>query len=198
MTGVIGWIAGSDGGKSTGRIRNVIGTEGQRESRQEEVCARGLRTGGLVAHNFPSRSFPADVEECALDRNPDLWMYRQRTVSLLRKYLRFSLQTGRIPSMVGREFFRAKVSAYPSASFEDRVIFVSDIGKCLERLEHWDQQLIARVILQEHSQEQAAYLLHCHRKVIQRRLQEVLDILSEEFLRIGVLERLPETKGVDR
>jgi DNA-directed RNA polymerase specialized sigma24 family protein len=83
------------------------------------------------------------------------------------------------------------MSCYPAATFEDRVIFVSDVERCLSRLEYWDQQLIARVILQEHNQEQAAYMLHCSRKTIQRRLLEVLDLLSEDFLKAGLLAELP-------
>ena len=51
-------------------------------------------------------------------------MYRSRTVSLLRRYVRFSLETGRLPSFVGREFFRAKMTCYTATTFEDRVIFV--------------------------------------------------------------------------
>ncbi|MGB8834730.1 MAG: hypothetical protein WCC95_21440, partial [Candidatus Sulfotelmatobacter sp.] len=89
-------------------------------------------------------------------------------MALLRRYVRVALETGRLPSMVGKEFFRAKVTAYRSVTFEDRVIFVSDVEKILNSLEYWDQQLIARLILQEHSHEQAAKLLHCDRKTIGR------------------------------
>lgn len=136
----------------------------------------------------------AEWEESALDRNPDLWMYRDRTVRLLRRYMRFSIETGRLPSLVGREFFRAKMSFYRAVTFEDRVIFVRDVEKCLSRLEYWDQQLIARVILQEHSHTQTAYLLHCSRKTVQRRVQEVLDLLGEDFLKSGLLTEMPTQK----
>jgi len=75
-------------------------------------------------------------------------------VGLLRRYMRISIETGRLPSLLGREFFRAKVTYYTAATFEDRVIFVRDAEKCINRLEGWDQQLIARIILQEYGQEQ--------------------------------------------
>jgi DNA-directed RNA polymerase specialized sigma24 family protein len=130
----------------------------------------------------------------APDGDLDLWLYRDRTVGLLRRYRLFSLETGRLPSIVGREFFRAKVSSYRAVTFEDRVIFVHDVEKCLERLAKWDQQLVARVILQEYSHGQAAYLLHCSRKTVERRLTEVLDLLSEEFLKAGLLVAIP-SKG---
>ncbi len=151
----------------------------------------------MSVHNFPAQlNVPseAQLEDDPLDRNPDLWMYRKRTVGLLRRYLRFSLETGRLPSFVGREFFRTKVTCYTATTFEDRVIFVRDVEKSLERLEYWDQQLIARIIFQEHSQEQAARSLHWGLRTIERRLPQVLDLLSEDFLRVGLLAEEP-SKG---
>jgi len=50
--------------------------------------------------------------------------YRGRTVAMLRRYMRYSIETGRLPSLLGREFFRAKVTSYTVVTFEDRVIFV--------------------------------------------------------------------------
>jgi hypothetical protein len=159
------------------------------QPQREKGLWRGLRT-----HNSSASQERAEWEESALDRNPDLWMYRDRTVRLLRRYMRFSIETGRLPSLVGREFFRAKMSFYRAVTFEDRVIFVRDVEKCLSRLEYWDQQLIARVILQEHSHTQTAYLLHCSRKTVQRRVQEVLDLLGEDFLKSGLLTEMPTQK----
>ena len=40
----------------------------------------------------------------------DLWPYRRRTVALLRRYARASVEVGRLPSLLGREFFRSRVS----------------------------------------------------------------------------------------
>jgi phage-related protein len=151
---------------------------------------------GMPVHNFPAGLVAPDearLQDDPLDRDPDLWQYRSRTVALLRRYLRFSLETGRLPSIVGREFFRAKITSYTATTFEDRVIFVRDVEKSLERLEYWDQQLIARIIFQEHGQEQAARVLHCNRKTVQRRLPQVLDLLSEDFLRVGLLVALPSS-----
>jgi hypothetical protein len=137
----------------------------------------------------------AQLQEDPLDRNPDLWLYRSRTVALLRRYLRFSLETGRLPSFVGREFFRARVTSYGGATFEDRVIFVRDVEMCLSRLQDWDQQLITRVILQEHPSDRAARILQCCRRTVERRLFEVLDLLSEDFLRVGLLDERPGPCG---
>lgn len=97
-----------------------------------------------------------------------------------------------MPSVIGREFFRAKITSYTSTTFEDRVIFVHDVETCLERLDPFDQQIIARIVLQEHDHERAAGLLQCTRKTIERRIPELLDEMSEEFLRVGLLEELPK------
>lgn len=114
--------------------------------------------------------------------------------------MRLSLEAGRLPSVIGREFFRAKITTYTSATFEDRVIFVHDVENCLERLDPFDRGIIAPVVLQEHDHERAARLLHCTRKTIERRLPELLDELSEEFLRVNLLVRLPkvERRGMAR
>ncbi len=160
-------------------------------------CDGGIESKGwedLPSHTFP---LPGDDPETgeletAQDRNPDIWLYRKRTTALLRRYMRFSLEAGRLPSVIGREFFRAKITSYTSTTFEDRVIFVHDVETCLERLDPFDQQIIARIVLQEHDHERAAGLLQCTRKTIERRIPELLDEMSEEFLRVGLLEELPK------
>jgi len=39
-------------------------------------------------------------------------------VAMLRRYMRYSMETGRLPSLLGREFFRAKVTSYTVVTFE--------------------------------------------------------------------------------
>jgi predicted DNA-binding protein (UPF0251 family) len=120
-------------------------------------------------------------------RDPELCIYRERTIALLRRFLQLSLDTGRLPSLLGRQFFRAKVSSYRLVTFEDAVIFVHDIERCLEQLDDFSRAVIARVVLQEYTQEEAARLLHRNRKTIRRKLQEALDHLSEIFILTGLL-----------
>ena len=152
----------------------------------------------LPPHNFPKgNSAGGKVErELALqnywDRDPDLWMYRRKTTALLKRYMQWSLEAGRLPSLLGRELFRAKNSGNVAVTFEDRVIFIHDMERCIERLANFDREIIARVVLQEHEQWQAAKLLHCTRKTIARRLPEVIDELSEALLKIRLLTPLPE------
>jgi hypothetical protein len=202
MSGFVDWIGAQADESDPEDALNLGGPFGPAdEPVPGESSAESLSWQELPAHSFPTRlnaPTEAQLEDDPLDRNPDLWMYRKRTVALLRRYLRFSLETGRLPSFVGREFIRAKATSYTATTFEDRVIFVRDVEKSLERLEYWDQQLIVRIILQEDSQEQAARVLHCGLRTVERRLPQVLDLLSEDFLRVGLLAAAPSKGGFSR
>ncbi|MGE0406232.1 MAG: hypothetical protein AB7O65_08035 [Candidatus Korobacteraceae bacterium] len=147
--------------------------------------------------NHPS---PADSSRTAQTRelSPDLWLYRQHTIALLRKYFRLSVELGRLPSLLGREFFRSHVSSYRMSSFEDGVIFVHDVERCLERLEYDAQQVIARITFQEYTAEEAANLLNCARRTVVRRYMEALDELSYVFLATGLLRAFPSPSKSER
>jgi hypothetical protein len=128
--------------------------------------------------------------QCGSDiPDPELWVYRGRTTALLRRYFRLSIEVGRLPSMLGGEFFRAHLTYHRRYTFEDAVILVYDMERALEQLAHFGQQLIAWIVLQEYSQGEAARLLGCSRRTIARRFPEALDELSEILLRRGLLRR---------
>lgn len=115
-------------------------------------------------------------------------IYRARTVGMLRRYMRYSIETGRLPSLLGREFFRAKVTSYTVVTFEDRVIFVHDMERCLNKLDEFSRQLIARHILQEHDQAATGKLLNCTERTVRTYVPITLDLLSEILLEVGLLE----------
>jgi hypothetical protein len=99
---------------------------------------------------------------------PEPRFYRDRTRALLRRYFRMSIELGRLPSLVGREFFRSRVTSYRMHTFEDAVIFVHDTESCLERLDPFSQQLIARIVFQDYTLEETAALLGCGRRTVVR------------------------------
>ncbi len=119
-----------------------------------------------------------------------LFLYRARTVGLLRRYFRMSIELGRLPALLGREFFRAKVTSYRMSTFEDAVIFVHDVERCLERLDEASRQLIARIALQEYTQTEAAPLLGKSLRTVQRQYPEALDRLSAIFLQSALLTEI--------
>ena len=119
--------------------------------------------------------------------------YRGRTMALLRRYFRMSLDIGRLPSLLGREFFRARVTSYHLHSFEDVVILVHDVERCLERLDEFARQLVARVVFQDYSWDETAVLMGCSRRTVARRFPRTVDRLSEIFLEVGLLRPFPST-----
>ena len=128
-------------------------------------------------------------------QDPELWLYRDRTTALLRRYLHLSVEVGRLPSLLGREFFRSRVTSYRMTTFEDAVIFVHDVERAIEQLDEFSQQLIARVVLQEYTEWEASHLLHCSLRTVQRRLPEALDQLSSVFLEGDLLRRIGGDTG---
>jgi hypothetical protein len=143
----------------------------------------------------PYRSMPDPGEPYIEPRpyNPDLWLYREKTVALLKRYLRMSVEVGRLPSLLGREFFRSKITHYRVGTFEDAVIFVHDMDRSLEQLNDLDQRVIAAVVFQERTHDDASGVVGCWRRTIGRRFPEALDRLTEIFLDGGILTRLPKT-----
>ena len=127
------------------------------------------------------------VDEPEVERQRRI--YRARTVGMLRRYLRYSIETGRLPSLLGREFFRSKVTSYIVTTFEDRVIFVHDMETCLGKLDEFSRQIIGRHVLQEHDQEATGRLLGCTGRTIRTFVPMALDLLSEILLDAGLLER---------
>jgi len=186
--------------------------------RRKEARTDELPVQELPAHQFGVGSSPT-VAESAKDVEPsaeeeqkvaqmvdacdeireayerERRIYRGRTVAMLRRYMRYSIETGRLPSLLGREFFRTKVTSYPVVTFEDRVIFVHDMEKCLERLDEFSRQLIARHILQEHDRWATAKLLHCNEKTVRRLTPCALDLLRDILLEVGLLERVETNAG---
>lgn len=143
-----------------------------------------------------TRNGPIAIEAAADSAGPEPWVYRDRTLALLHRYFRMSIEVGRLPSILGREFFRAKVSHYRAQTFEDAVVFVLDVERCLERLDEVSRRLIAYIVFQEYTQEETARLLHCTRRSILRRYPEALDRLTRIFQENGILERLePARRG---
>jgi hypothetical protein len=180
--------------------------EGASEDANEQlVLAPGDRTptdlaeAGEIA-GVPGQECPTpEVDEAAIfadtsGGDPDLWLYRQRTVALLRRYLRLSIEVGRMPSLLGREFFRTRVTSCGASTFEDSVIFVHDVERSLEELNEFQKKLIGKIVLQQFSKEEAGRILGCGYRTVERLFPEALDRVSEILLRRGILTGLPSTK----
>lgn len=113
---------------------------------------------------------------------PELAFYRKYTEAMLRRYARLSLSVGRMPALLGHDAFRGKMSTYRVTSFEDSVIFVYDVEKCLKKLDELSQELIRRIALQEYTQGEAAGLLQVSLRTVVRRYGEAVDALTHIFI----------------
>jgi len=117
--------------------------------------------------------------------------YRKHTEALLRRYMHLSMEMGRTPSALGNCMFRGRVSTYRVRSFEDAVIFVFDVEKCMKRLDSFSQGLVARIALQEYSQGEAAELMGVSLRSVSRKYSETLDRLTAIFLEVDLLSVAP-------
>ncbi len=120
----------------------------------------------------------------------ELWLYRDRCMAILKRYIRLAVEIGRLPSLLGREFFRSRVTSYAASTFEESVIFVYDVEHSLEKLDRFEQALIAKIVLEEYSQREAARILNCPLRTVERCFPEALDHLSEILLAGDILTPL--------
>jgi hypothetical protein len=120
-----------------------------------------------------------------------LAFYRKHTERMLRRYLYASMQVGRAPSILSDPVGRGWVSSRPVRTFEDAVIFVLDVERCLEKLDALDRRMLSRIVLQEYTQEEAAALLGMSPRAISYKFPRALDRLTARLLEADLLV-LPE------
>ena len=116
-----------------------------------------------------------------------LGFYRRHTESLLRRYLYASMQVGRAPSILGDPIARGWCSSRPVRTFEDAVIFVLDVERCLDQLNSLDRMMLSRVVLQEYTQVETAIMLGMAVRTISYKFPRALDRLTEKLLKAGLL-----------
>jgi hypothetical protein len=126
---------------------------------------------------------------------PELAFYRKYTEAMLQRYLRMSMEVGRVPSLLGRSMFRGNVTRYRVKSFEDVVIFCYDVERCLAELDAGERDVIKRIALQAYTQGEAACMLGISLRSCVRRYAAAVDHLTKVFLRLRLLEPLVACQG---
>ena len=106
---------------------------------------------------------------------------------MLRRYLYASMQVGRAPSILSDPVARGWASSRPIRTFEDAVIFVLDVEKCLAELRPLDRQMISRIILQDYTQAETAPMLGMSPRALSYKFPEALDRLTEKMLERDLL-----------
>jgi len=126
---------------------------------------------------------------------PEVAFYRKYTEAMLRRYVRLSMEAGKVPSLLGQEMFRGRVTSYRVENFDDVVIFVHDVEKCLEKLDEEQQRLISRIALQQYTLGETAGLMGLKPRTVVRRYGQAVDSLTRVLLHVKMLEPLKCCQG---
>jgi DNA-directed RNA polymerase specialized sigma24 family protein len=113
--------------------------------------------------------------------------YRKHTENLLRRYLYASMQVGRSPNLLAESVGRGWASSRRVRTFEDALIFVLDVERCLNRLSAIDRQLISRILIQEYTQTETAALLGVSLRTVCTKLPLAIDHLTESLVKADLL-----------
>ena len=152
------------------------------QQRKRPHCLRLVRASGQQP--APALTIPRIQRKV----EPGLVFYRQYTEGLLRRYMKMSMQSGRVPSLLGRELFRGKVTSCKVHGFDDVVIFVHDVGRCMEQLDPGLRHLVRRIALEEYTQQETASMLGLSLRCVITRYAEAIDKLTRVFLERKLLE----------
>jgi DNA-directed RNA polymerase specialized sigma24 family protein len=117
----------------------------------------------------------------------DVLFFRAQTIAIVRHFYEIASQIGRLPSILGREFFRAKVSHHTIPSFEEQAVFVHDVEHALGKLDEKAAEVVALVGLFQYSLDDVAMMLKVSRSRVAQRYAESIDQLAERFLETGLL-----------
>jgi hypothetical protein len=116
-----------------------------------------------------------------------LAFYRKHTEKMLQRYLYASMMVGRAPAMLGEPIARGWASCRRVKTFEDAVIFVLDMERCLNRLRETDRALLSRITLQEYTYVEAAKLVGLSIRAIYYKYPLAVDRLTQLLLKAGLL-----------
>ncbi len=113
--------------------------------------------------------------------------YRKHTERLLQRYLYASMQVGRSPNILSQSIGQGWVSSRRVRTFEDALIFVLDIERCLNKLTAFDREMITRILLQVYTHTETADLLGISVRAVCVKLPKALDQLTESLVEAHLL-----------
>jgi hypothetical protein len=113
--------------------------------------------------------------------------HRKHTVELLRRYAQLSMQLGQPQSALGKIVLRGRVSSYRLRTFEDGLIFVLDVEKCIQQLDPTSRRIVGHVAVEDYTMMEAVTLTGQGLRTVARIYGEAMDRLTDLFLRFGLL-----------
>ena len=174
-----------EGRKGPHRLRLV---QAVGEMRAAEATQKAAQPAATVRGPILLRRQPQAVAGVSYE------FYRQYTEAMLRRYVKLSMEAGRVPSMLGRELFRGHVSNYKVRSFEDVSNFVIDVERSLKTLDPGQQHLVRRIALEEYTMEETAAMLGMSLRTVVRRYRESVDRLTRVLLERGMMQPLASSE----
>jgi hypothetical protein len=138
---------------------------------------------------------PHLVEDTRRPVEPQMAFYRKYTEAMLQRYVRMTMEAGKVPSLLGQEMFHGNVTNCRVESFDDVVIFLHDVGTCLGKLDEEQQDLISRIALQQYTLGETAKLMGLKPRTVVRRYGLAVDSLTRIFLGVKMLEPLNCCQG---
>jgi DNA-directed RNA polymerase specialized sigma24 family protein len=148
-----------------------------------------LAEPGAVRARRKAKDRRPPAHAVAFDPDPETICYRGQTLAIVRHFFEMSCQLGRLPSILGREFFRAKVSHHAVPSFEDQALFAHDVRQSLSKLDDEGLRVITLIGLYGLTYDVAGEMLHRSAGCVGLRYMEALARLTQIFLDAGVLRR---------
>lgn len=121
---------------------------------------------------------------------PQLAFYRKYTEAMLRRYLKLSMEAGRVSSLIGQDLFRGNVSHCAVSGFDDVVIFVTDVTRCLDTLEPGQRFLVRSIAIEGYTQGETAASRGLPLRSVIRRYTEAIDHLTRLFLDRRMLQEM--------
>ena len=141
------------------------------------------------------KELSANVEESNEDLS-EFSIFRKATLRLLRYYFKLSLDYGRIPSVLGGEVMRSRVSHAKMYTIEDETIFLHDMNRCMEQeLGEMELKILALVVFMDHTFEQTGAILQYSEKQVRRIFPNVIDRLARAFFEREFLNRAELMEG---
>ncbi len=150
-----------------------------------------MRTFRQAAHKaklllvHPPNGNPITAD--GVEPRPEMLCFRGQSLALIRHFFEISSQVGRVSSLLGREFFRSRVSHHAIPSFEEQAIFVRDVELCLAKLTAQQAEVLTLLGLYDYSVDEVSQMFQCSRTIVRHWFNEALDVLSEVFLKAGLL-----------
>jgi DNA-directed RNA polymerase specialized sigma24 family protein len=121
------------------------------------------------------------------DQELNLCFARAHTHGLLRRFLYTAIQPCRIGSTLHAVRDHGWVSSRTITTFEDAMIFVHDMERCLDALPSLDRDILTRVVIQEHTHEDAAVLLGMSTRALSYKLPAAMDRLTAKLIEAELL-----------